>query len=138
MKRLKTRNDDAFSWIIDQPSHTMKHELIDFDIDANIQLLMDVSKIKPSTRMKPVIGILRGTGGGKTRMIEELKKEMVKKENILTLAITFNNHSEYGADDDWRIPCYILSYQLSLIARFGSVFFEKRHSEIANTLKKKN
>ena len=45
---------------------------------------------------------VRGSGGGKTKAITEDRRELLKKDNILVLMITFNSISSASVEkDDW-------------------------------------
>jgi hypothetical protein len=115
----------------------MNHELIDFDIAKNAQMLMDMAKLPPGTRNKPVAGDLRGIGGGKTRALEELQRFFYLKEGVLSLAITFNNHTTYVQYDLWPIQNdqHSLSYELSIICRFASFFFRVKFDQVFYRMK---
>jgi hypothetical protein len=65
-------------------------------------------------------------------MLEELQRNLCVKENVLSLAITFNNNTAYTTlSDTWmKVVQPPLSYQLSIIARFASNFFQATFSNI--------
>jgi hypothetical protein len=103
----------------------MKHEIISFNVQENVDMILKISKKGRGSRLKPVIGILRGSGGGKTMMLEELHRNLCIKDDVLSLAITFNNKTSYSATtDNWGTKSYKLSYQLSVIARLASCFLQ--------------
>ena len=54
------------------------------------------------SRGKQVFTTVRGSGGGKTKAITEDRRELLKKDNILVLMITFNSISSASVEkDDW-------------------------------------
>lgn len=82
--------------IIDRPFTTLSIPLINFDISENVNTLIQNSKIENSTRAKPVIGTVRGMGGGKTRAFEEMRRELLVHEGVCLpvnscTAFEFNN-----------------------------------------------
>jgi hypothetical protein len=74
--------------------------LIDFS-PADAAELVRRALNEPPGRGRPLIGILRGTGGGKTRSLEEVKFYFLQNDenhDILSISITFN--SNWDSDTD--------------------------------------
>jgi hypothetical protein len=114
----------------------MEHPLIDFDISAAREALFEVCERDPDPRSKPLVAVLRGAGGGKTRTTVDLWLDLNSQPNVLAVAITFNHNwtvnakeiSHYSTKPDATNPearanmgcaCYVHM----LIARMASVFF---------------
>jgi hypothetical protein len=61
--------------------------------------LVDLKALsKPAGRRKPLIGLLRGTGGGKTRSIYEIKYYFLHDDEVkdtLAISITYNSDWSY-------------------------------------------
>eukprot|EP01041_Mallomonas_annulata_P012482 gene12482-26273_t len=52
---------------------------------------------------KPFHAVVKGMGGGKTRGLEEIRRELLLEEGVLPIAITFNSHWEVSDQfDSWR------------------------------------
>ena len=52
---------------------------------------MQAAAVLPDSRQKPVVATVRGTGGGKTRALEEIRWGLLGDPCVLPLAITFNS-----------------------------------------------
>jgi hypothetical protein len=60
LKRLQKNNfSNEFTSIIDNPFDTMKHDIISFNVQKNVDKILEIAKEPPGTRSKPHIGILR-------------------------------------------------------------------------------
>ena len=116
--------------IIDSPWITMASPLIGFDAQATTDAVLEVAALPACPRGKPVIAIVRGMGGGKTRALESVRRLMLRRDGVLPLAITFNNNTHLdndfwfenaiktGSDDAIRS-----AYAVSLAARMASAVF---------------
>ena len=70
--------------------------------------------------------MVRGKGGGKTRALEELRREMMKIEDVLPIAITFDSYWSFDNDDksfdsiksSWHF------IELSIVSRIASMVYE--------------
>jgi len=76
-------------------------------------------------REKPVFATVRGSGGGKTRAFTEIRRELLKRSNIMVLMITFNSKWDVSAEKDvWPGVTYPdVSYALSVVSRMAAMFF---------------
>jgi hypothetical protein len=84
--------------IINSPWRTMAHPLIDFDAQAIADVVLKIAALPEDSRSKPVIAIVRGMGGGKTRALETLRRLMLCRDGVLPLAITFNTNTKLDND----------------------------------------
>lgn len=117
--------------IIDSPKVTMAHPLINYDVQAAKASVMEACELEPAE--KPLIAVLRGIGGGKTRTTVELWTELNKDPKVLALAITFNSQwtvrkgecEEYFplTDREERFRLSKACYVWMVISRMASVFF---------------
>jgi len=125
--------------IIDDPSRTMAHPMLGFDVEEASQKILDASKERPNPRFKSVVAIARGMGGGKTRSMEEMRRNLLRRKTILPIAITFNGKSDVFSDP-WREENNYdaLSveqvYALSVSARMLSAVFGISFSKTANVI----
>lgn len=124
--------EEAPKWhtivIIDNPLQTMGHALLDFDVLAAKQSAMQACEA--TERDKPLLALVRGMGGGKTRTIVELWLALNDSPNVLALAITFNSK---WMVDSWECDFIDESAKRSdlvnaccvrmIISRMASVFF---------------
>jgi hypothetical protein len=97
-RNMKIRyNLNDLTNLIDNPESTMVHKLIDINLDDVINILDSTSVMTPDSRKKPVIGLIKGVGSGKTRLLEELRRKVIlQNNNTLVLAITYNHFSKPG------------------------------------------
>ena len=124
--------------IIDSPWITMASPLIGFDAQATTDAVLEVAALPEDSRGKPVIAIVRGMGGGKTRALESVRRLMLRRDGVLPLAITFNNNTHLdndlwleaaiktGSDDAIRS-----AYAVSLAARMASAVFGVEYDAVA-------
>ena len=83
------------SCIIDNPTEKLTNPYLGYNILDNVNKVIEAVDSRPSGRTKPVVVTIRGTGGGKTRLLEELRHHLNVDTNTLVVAITFNCDSEY-------------------------------------------
>jgi len=84
--------------IIDEPTRTMARPMIDFVVEEATQEVISTSNDPPNPRSKRVVTIARGMGGGKTRAMEEIRRNLLRRKSTLPFGITFNNDSEISSD----------------------------------------
>ena len=64
--------------IIDRdPVDKMDNEMLSFEAERLVATVIDIAEILPGTRNKPLLGVVCGMGGGKTRLIEELRRALL-------------------------------------------------------------
>ena len=67
----------------------MAIKLLEFDTPKELKKILDTAPTKPDSRAKPLHAIMRGMGGGKTRALEELRRECLQNHlNVLPIAVT--------------------------------------------------
>ena len=82
--------------IINRPHVTMHHPYLETDyLDTAINSLDEVLKQEPDNRFKDLIATVRGSGGGKTRMLEELRRATNRRDDAVAIGVTFNNNTIY-------------------------------------------
>jgi hypothetical protein len=62
--------------LINDPETTLAIPMVDCDIDKHVADAIKVSRLRPDFRSKPVMAVCRGQGGGKTRVLEEMRREL--------------------------------------------------------------
>eukprot|EP00961_Rhodomonas_salina_P198317 2675601-Rhodomonas_salina.1 len=85
--------------IIDEPAERLQLPLLSFKTENEVAKVMFFTAQKASPRNKPVLAVVRGTGGGKTRALEELRFGLLRQRGLLALAYTYNSGMEISADD---------------------------------------
>ena len=92
-KELKFKAEEVTEFlIINAPNITLKHEMIDAEIDGHVQKIMSNRKV-PSSRLKNLFAIVTGMGRGKTRtLVEIMRKINGGNPTNLCVAITFNHY----------------------------------------------
>eukprot|EP00435_Cladocopium_sp_Y103_P069806 s321_g34.t1 len=118
--------------IIDRVNDTMTHEVIDFDVKHWSDLILDLSAQKPSSK-KSFLATVRGSGGGKTRALEELRWELLG-EGVLPLAFTYNSAMELDFDEFRWSNSVKLNYGMAVVARLATVFYGVRLPKILSLL----
>ena len=125
------RLEDNNLAIIDRVTfETMTHEVIDFDVKHWSKLVLDLSAYVASPK-KSFLATVRGSGGGKTRALEELRWELLGMEGVLPLAFTYNSAMELypKAEFGWSTD-YELNYAMTVVARLATVFYGVRLAKI--------
>jgi hypothetical protein len=131
-------NSASFGCLIDDPEETMAIPLIGLDMEHNVALIRRAALIKPSSRKKPLVAVMRCMGGGKTRTLEEVRRVFLKDPNVLTLPITFNNESPIRDSDEWNEAPAKKEwwYALSVTSRLLAVFYGVSSYNIAGSFEK--
>ena len=102
----------------------MSHPIIDFDVKGNCDMILETAKDPPDNRWKKIIAVVRGMGSGKTRCLEEIRRELLKRPGVLPIAITFNAGNGIIADElTWGGDCDT-SFALMVIARCASALYD--------------
>ena len=79
------------------PRTTMANALIGVDLDSIMDKIHSVKQMPIDPRGKPMLVTVRGTGGGKSRLFEEIRRKLLLQKDIFTMAITFNGFTSYDA-----------------------------------------
>ncbi len=80
----------------------LSNPLLGFDINKATTDIIKVFNQEPGSRTKAIICTVRGQGGGKTRALEEIRREFVNNHHdVLTMAITFNHHTKLESEVDF-------------------------------------
>jgi hypothetical protein len=80
-------NAEAFC-IIDRPSITMIQPLLAIDVEEECRRITSTINLPAWDRTKPLHMIVRGWGGGKTRVLEELRRRLFADNKCVPIAIT--------------------------------------------------
>ena len=122
----KIKSETGLACIMDSPEVHMAIEYIE---EAYLQRAMEkLSKVLcqgSGPRTKDVIMIVRGSGGGKTRMLEEMRRKVNNRCDGLVFAVTFNNLTEHCSMEERFInqDCGDLNIILSIICRLCCVVY---------------
>eukprot|EP01035_Chromulina_nebulosa_P020408 gene20408-26485_t len=98
-------------------------------------MTLDVAKVIPDVRKKPLLAVVRGQGGGKSRCIEELKLSLNSRENVLALAITFNHKTVFNEIEIWDTNEWDIFSALLHLSRIASSFYEENFTDILIRIK---
>ena len=91
-----TTLNDKYTSVIDGHHFKLQYPVIGFDIKANMELINDSLNAPEFDQQKHVSVVVKGQGGGKTRILEELKISLNNDmSNTLAVAITYNT--------EWRL-----------------------------------
>eukprot|EP01041_Mallomonas_annulata_P014440 gene14440-30725_t len=113
---------DVPGCIMSNAADTMSMTLTDFDPAYYAKAILATSRSVPDQRGKTFHATVRGMGGGKTRGFEEIRRELLLEEGVLTIAITFNSSWEISKQlDKWNNIVgeedYVGAYTLSMVSR---------------------
>lgn len=85
------------SSIINNPSKNLRNQYLGGHLSTCIHVLESALQSPPDNREKPLVVTIRGTGGGKTRLFEELRRHLNEGDNEgVALSITFNKKLRGG------------------------------------------
>jgi hypothetical protein len=135
---LSLPKDDKYGYIITSPEKALSIPYIDRQfLDAGKKAIDTELMVPPCPRGKGLLLLVRGSGGGKTRYLEELRKGYSLEKDSLCLAITFNSFWCYIKAAELRIEDNdSLSFALSVISRIISVQEKVWHESITRFIKK--
>lgn len=132
LTKAKISEDELNKWcIMNEPEVTMSIPLLhEKELLKNVDSVLEVCDIAPGPRFKPLSAVVRGQGGGKTRALVTLQRDLLKKEEVLALAMTYNSYWSAGDAmfDTWDRKFPDLTpeqfYALSLTSRLLSMYHE--------------
>lgn len=126
------------SCIISDPEATMCNVYLGNHLDSCIQKLRYALMEAPSARLKPLVLIVRGTGGGKTRLFEELRMHYNQANDTAALSITFNNKMDYSMLDELFLDSSFMTLNImfSIMTRLMAIVYEVPFGSILNYVKK--
>eukprot|EP00961_Rhodomonas_salina_P114603 1541678-Rhodomonas_salina.2 len=84
--------------IIDKPADRLALPLLSFKTENKVAKVMKRTDQEADPRNKPVVAVVCGTGGGKTRALEELRFGLLQQKGVLALAYTYNSGMEILQD----------------------------------------
>ena len=112
----------------------MSHPIIDFDVKGNCNMILEVAKEPPDSRTKSLVAVVRGMGSGKTRCLEEVRRELLKRPGVLPIGITFNAGSGFkDYEKDWGGDSET-SFALMVIARCASALYDIDLGDMCNLI----
>ena len=122
--------------IMDNPVDKMGNEVISFEAERLVATVMDIAEISPGSRFKPLLGVVCGMGGGKTRLIEELRRALLMMRErcrkpslglrpvlVLPFAFTFNATMNLNREDYTWSSNPDVCFACSVVVRLASVFY---------------
>jgi len=126
------KSNDGQPCIMNAPHITMDHPYLERHyLDTAIKSLDEVLKQKPDNRLKDLIVTVRGSGGGKTRMLEELRRATNDRDDAVAIGVTFNCDSLY----EKRFETFLeekneeINIILSIIVRISCTIYGLSFSE---------
>jgi hypothetical protein len=116
----------------------MSHNFIDDNgaFPRTIAEINDVLKIDPDARMKPLLATVKGSGGGKTRLLEETRRALNKREDTLAIGVTFNSNTTYSVGENRisetdTLPLHFDAV-LSVMTRIVAVLYQEPFDDVIN------
>eukprot|EP01041_Mallomonas_annulata_P000300 gene300-537_t len=143
-KREVQREDispyDIPGCIMNDVINKMSMKLIDFDPGYYANEILQSSRIAPDPRDKPFYATVKGMGGGKTRVFEDIRRELLLEDGVLPIAITFNSHwSTCNYLDNWNDIVgknLVSAFALSVVSRMACMFYDIKIRDMVNRIKR--
>ena len=139
LEYLDTEKDTGC--IIDSPWITMANPMIGFDVQAAADQVLAVAAMPAGVRGKPAIVVARGMGGGKTRVLESVRRLLLHRDGVMPLALTFNGHTDAFIDcwlEDAMRPKSFMSIEkacaVSVATRMASAVFGVEYDTLAHRI----
>eukprot|EP01041_Mallomonas_annulata_P000298 gene298-535_t len=131
---------DVPGCIMNDVINKMSMKLIDFDPGYYANKILQSSRIAPDPRDKPFHVTVKGMGGGKTRSLEDIRRELLLVDGVLPIAITFNSHwSTCNYLDNWNDIVdkdLISAFALSVVSRMACMFYDIKIRDMVGRLKR--
>ena len=136
----ESAQNDPIRCLINNPSITMSHPVLDFNVVATCDWILEKARTLPDDRNKSVLGVVRGMGSGKTRCLEEIRRELLRRPGTLPIGISFNN-ANFVIDNELKwVDDYSTVFALMVIARCASTLYgiglDKIREIVSNKLHK--
>jgi len=104
---------------------TMEHDYIGADsLKLNLESIEDALAFSPGPRKKSVVAVVLGSGGGKTRLLEECRRRLNEDNGTVVVAVTMNSHTSYDVVAEKFFPGdanVSLNMALSIVLRVITV-----------------
>lgn len=126
-------DEDTQQCIINSPSITLANPLLGVDLSLLSKTVFDTACRPPGYRTKPLLVTVRGTGGGKTRLLEEIRRDLQRNHSVLPIAITFNGYTDFD-NIEFHVPSAAVSATLSIIARMASAFYDQSFRSVKDAM----
>jgi len=142
MMKIEAEGDIDNTSILDNTSiideNCFDIPLIDVDIQKAVQDILLVATLPPSPKMKPLVATMRGTGGGKSRLLEESKRFInAKIPNSYAIAITFNHHCPIKCEELSYLQSMEDNFIIALIFRIASAHYNVPFTAIFKQMESK-
>ena len=89
-----------------------------------VQTVKVALETAPNPRFKPVVMTVRGVGSGKTRVLEEIRRELNEDPNTVVLSVTLNNNMDYVAAVESFTPTLSVNFVFSILLRYLAVVYK--------------
>lgn len=130
--------------IIDMPAERLALPLLSFKTENEVAKVMDMTALAADPRNKSLVAVVRGTGGGKTRALEELRFALLQQKGLLALAYTYNaGMGMSAADSAWaedsslsRAKQARVCYPFTVVARLACSLYGQELSSIEVPLRR--
>lgn len=118
------------SCIMDNPSENMAHRYIGGTLPKCVALVDDALSREPGPRMKPLVATVKGVGGGKTRLLEEIRGVFNGRNDSIALSVTFNNNMDYMATLEHFTRDSTLNFIFSIMIRYVALVYEMEFDQV--------
>jgi len=129
--------------IMPNPKEDMDIPLLNYDLPGAINDVFSQLSVPPSGTAKQVFATVRGQGGGKSRVLEEIRRALLDIPTTLPIAITCNGLSKLTKiEKDWMSDDNLntlTAYAMSTISRmifsiYEAIDYETVVTKISNNL----
>lgn len=87
--------------VVDDSSHTTMRLIIDFDVERATETVLKIPQSGVTGTDKAVFAIARGSGSGKSRVVKEIRRNLLRRDKMLPVDITFNYKSGNEQENVW-------------------------------------
>jgi hypothetical protein len=96
--RADPKSSLVFS-LIDNRDITMNHPVIGISIEEELKVIWRTIDLGADNRAKALYMTVRGMGGGKTRILEEMRHHLFLDPSVIPLAVAANCDTTYDGDE---------------------------------------
>jgi len=126
--------DDPMYQIINDPSITLKHPLIDVDMESIVQKVFNGHGEARQNSRKPMVAVVTGMGRGKTRLLVDIDRTIRNKyPDTISIAITFNGQTSLIRQQPFSTMD--INYVLAITSRMISSYYRISYDVSTNLVK---
>jgi hypothetical protein len=119
--------------VVDDSSHTTMRLIIDFDVEKATETVLKIPQSGVTGTDKAVFAIARGSGSGKSRVVKEIRRNLLRRDKMLPVDITFNYKSGNEQENVWSEAFAGRRSAAARAAGFGDGADKKRNRDASRS-----